>query len=115
LLIFNKNPITLEEGPWTYWYGSILGQGLSTYFGPTVLQVCSGVLSALKWGIENPDKGYMYADNIPKEYILKNARPFLGTVVSEPMPWKPVSTQFTDMHKMASDKLARLNKNHFEC
>lgn len=57
----------------------------------------------------------MYADNIPKEYILKNARPFLGTVVSEPMPWKPVSTQFTDMHKMASDKLARLNKNHFEC
>jgi len=37
LLIFNKNPITLEEGPWTYWYGSILGQGLSQYFGPTVL------------------------------------------------------------------------------
>jgi len=25
LFIFNKNPITQEEVPWTYWYGSILG------------------------------------------------------------------------------------------
>jgi len=68
----------------------------------------------LKWGLENPDKGYVYADMIPKEFILKNAYPFLGKVVSEPMPWKPVSTQFVDINKMAQDKLRRLEKNHFE-
>jgi len=68
----------------------------------------------LKWGIENPEKGFVYPDDIPKEFILKYAKPFLGKVVSEPMPWRPESTQFIDMTKMAQDKLRRLGKNHFE-
>jgi len=112
--IFNKNPLTDEEGTWTYWYGSILGQGMSPYFGPTVLQVCSGVLSCIKWMTENPERGPCYAEDIPKDFILKNARPFLGKVVSEPMPWKPVSTQFVDMQNMAIEKLRRMNATHYD-
>jgi len=54
LLILNKNPINGEKKNWTHWTGSILGQETSKFFGPTVIQVATGVLCAIKYAALNP-------------------------------------------------------------
>ena len=97
LLMFPKNPITGENKPWCYWFGSVLGQGSSEFFGPTNIQVTVGVLSALKYIIEHNQKGPMYPENLPTDYVLKNALPYMGRIVSSEMKWTPPSTQFADL------------------
>lgn len=97
LLIFPKNPITGENKPWTYWFGSILGQGTSKYFGPTSIQVCSGVLTAIKYIVENNSRGHMFPEDVPLEYVLNHTFPYMGRVVSSETKWCPTSTQFMDM------------------
>jgi homospermidine synthase len=97
LLVLNKNPITGEKKNWSYWCGSILGQELSKFFGPTVIQVAAGVLTATRWMIENPSKGPVYSEALPTDWVLDVAKPFLGVVLSKPVPWSPASTQFSDL------------------
>jgi homospermidine synthase len=97
LLVLNKDPITGENKNWSYWYGSILGQGMSKMFGPTVIQVAAGVLSGVKYALENPEKGILYSEDLPSDWIMENAKPYLGTVFSGPVPWSPESTQFVDL------------------
>jgi len=97
LLILKENPITGEKKNWCYWSGTILGQEMSKYCGPTVIQVGVGVLCALKWAVQNPQKGTTYSEGLPTEWIIEQARPYLGTIFSAPVPWSPESTQFTDL------------------
>ena len=97
LLVLNKNPITGEKKNWSYWFGSILGQGLSKFFGPTVIQVAGGVLTAVKYAIENPALGSLYSEDLPVSWVIENARPYLGVIYSNPVPWSPESTQFIDL------------------
>jgi len=97
LLILNKNPLTGEKKNWSYWYGSILGQNTSKFFGPTVIQVAAGVLTAIRWMCENPQRGWSYSEALPTTWVIETAKPYLGTMVSKPVPWSPESTQFTDL------------------
>ena len=41
--------------------------------------------------IENPRKGARIPDELPHDYILKIARPYLGKFVSEASNWTPHS------------------------
>lgn len=104
LLILNKNPITGENKNWTYWSGSILGQGTSKFFGPTIVQVAAGTITAIRYTLEFPDKGPIYPEDLPVEYVMKFAKPYLGTVYSGPMSWSPESTQFTDLQVVLDDR-----------
>jgi len=92
LLILNKNPVTGEKKNWTHWTGSILGQETSKYFNPTVIQVATGALVAIKYAAMNPRKGAMYAEGLPSEWVVQTCAPFMGKIISEPMPWSPEST-----------------------
>jgi len=97
LLILKKNPITGENKNWSYWYGSILGQESSKFFGPTVMQVAAGVMTAIKYAVEFSQKGPIYSESLPTDWVLEQARPYLGKIHSSPTPWSPESTQFTDL------------------
>jgi len=97
LFILNKNPITGEKKNWCYWAGTILGQQLSKTVGPTVIQVGVGVLVALKWAVQNPQEGPLYPEALPSEWVIEQARPYLGTTYSGPVAWSPKSTQFVDL------------------
>jgi len=99
LLVLNKDPITGEQKNWSYWCGSILGQGNNKFFGPTTLQVMAGVLSAVKYNILNPKEGSKWSEQIPNDFIIENARPYLGELFSGPVPWSPASTQFVDLER----------------
>ena len=56
----------------------------------TTLQVACSVLAAALWMIENPNEGVCLPDQLPYEFILKHAKPYLGPYISEPVDWTPL-------------------------
>jgi len=54
------------------------------------MQVAISVIAAAMWMIENPAKGVCVPDDLPHEYILKIAKPYLGKWISKPSNWTPL-------------------------
>jgi homospermidine synthase len=89
--LLEKNPVTGEEKPWAYWTGSILHTDYTQkvlkdpYFGPTVIQVMAGILSAVSYAIRYPNKGMIFSEDVSEAYILKRAKKYLGKFYSGPV------------------------------
>jgi homospermidine synthase len=79
----------------SWWTGSDLSIEESRRLVPgqnaTTMQVAIGVVSALMWMIENPNRGLCVPDNLSHDYILNIARPYLGNNISIPSDWTPLS------------------------
>lgn len=77
----------------SWWAGSVLSieesRGLIPHQNATTLQVAAGVVSAAMWVIENPHRGVCVPDDLPHDYILNIARPYLGRFTSESSNWTP--------------------------
>ncbi len=77
----------------SWWTGSILtieeSRKLVGHQNATTMQVAIGVVSAVMWMIENPHKGFSVPDDLPHDYILDIARPYLGKFVSQRSDWTP--------------------------
>jgi homospermidine synthase len=77
----------------SWWIGSILtieeSRRLVPHQNATTMQVAIGVVSATMWMIENPNRGFCVPDDLPYDYMLKIAKPYLGRFVSEPSDWTP--------------------------
>lgn len=78
----------------SWWIGSMLdiheSRRLVPHRNATTLQVACSVLSAVLWMIENPNEGVCLPDQLPYEFILKHAKPYLGSFISEPVDWTPL-------------------------
>ena len=78
----------------SWWTGSILSIERSRRLVPhqnaTTMQVAIGVVSGIMWMIANPNKGVCIPDDLPHEYILDIAKPYLGKFISEPSDWTPL-------------------------
>ncbi len=78
----------------SWWTGSDLSIEEARKLVPgqnaTTIQVAAGVLSAVMWMLENPDKGVCIPDDLPHEYVLNAIKPYLGKFVSEPFDWTPL-------------------------
>ncbi len=77
----------------SWWTGSVLSVDRSRKLIPhqnaTTVQVAAGVITAVMWAIENPHKGVLLADDLPHDYVLNKAMPYLGKFVSEQSDWTP--------------------------
>jgi homospermidine synthase len=77
----------------SWWTGSILSIEEARKMIPgqnaTTVQVAIGIVSAVMWMIENPRKGVCIPDDLPYDYILKIAKPYLGKWVSKASDWTP--------------------------
>ncbi len=80
-----------------WWTGSILdieeAKRLLPRQNATTIQVALGVVSALMWMIENPEKGLCLPDDLPHDYVLEIAKPWLGKFVSKPYDWTPLKNR----------------------
>lgn len=80
----------------SWWIGTQLEIQESRQLVPgqnaTTVQVASSVLGALLWMIENPSRGVNHPDDLPHEFVLGIASPYLGTFRSEPSDWSPKAT-----------------------
>jgi homospermidine synthase len=78
----------------SWWTGSNLSieqsRALLPHQNATTLQVAISVAAAACWIVENPDRGVLVPDDLPHEYVLGIARPYLGENVSVPSDWTPL-------------------------
>lgn len=76
-----------------WWTGSILSIEESRRLVPdqnaTTIQVAIGVVSAVLWMINHPQRGLCLADDLPYDFVLRIAKPYLGQFVSIPSDWTP--------------------------
>ncbi len=81
----------------SWWTGSVLSinetRRLVPHQNATTLQVAIGVVSALLWALENPRRGVCLPDDLPHEFILKIAKPYLGKLVSMQSDWTPLKNR----------------------
>jgi homospermidine synthase len=77
-----------------YWYGSRLSieqaRKLAPYNNATSLQVVAGVLGAVVWALENPDRGVVEPDEMDFRRVLDIADPYLGDIVGAYSDWTPL-------------------------
>jgi len=77
----------------SWWTGSALSieesRRLLPHQNATTMQVAIGVVSAIMWMLENPEKGMCVPDDLPHDYVLKIAKPYLGDFISEASDWTP--------------------------
>lgn len=78
-----------------WWTGSRLGidaaRRLVPHQNATTLQVAISVVAAVMWMIENPDRGLCVPEDLPYDYILRIANPYLGENLSLASDWTPLA------------------------
>jgi homospermidine synthase len=78
----------------SWWTGSDLSieeaRRLVPHQNATTMQVAIGVVSAIMWLLKNPNKGFCVPDDLPHEFILKVAKPYLGKFISQASDWTPL-------------------------
>lgn len=81
----------------SWWTGSSLSVEEARSIVPgqnaTTLQVAAGVVAAILWMIENPREGIKLPDDLPHDFILDIAKPYLGKFISAPSDWTPLKNR----------------------
>lgn len=81
----------------SWWTGSILDIEEARRLVPgqnaTTIQVAIGVVAAVLWMMDNPDQGINLPDDLPYDFILAIAKPYLGKFVSKPSDWTPLKNR----------------------
>jgi len=87
--------LLLGHGMNGWWYGSQMSiqeaMAVMPGEGPTTVQVAANMLAGIVWMIQNPRMGYTEPEELPFEFILNLARPYLGTMASVPTTWTPLA------------------------
>jgi homospermidine synthase len=77
-----------------WWTGSDLSieesRRLVPHQNATTMQVAISVIAAGMWMMENPAKGAVVPDELPHDYILSIAEPWLGRNLSVASDWTPL-------------------------
>lgn len=80
-----------------WWTGTSLSIEESRKIVPgqnaTTLQVAAGVISAVRYMIENPQKGFCLPDDLPHDFVLNIAKPYLGDFISTASDWTPLKNR----------------------
>lgn len=87
--------LLLGHGMNGWWYGSQMSIQEATAVlpgeGPTTIQVAGNMLAGIVWMLQNPRMGYVEPEDLPFDFILNIARPYLGTMASVPTNWTPLA------------------------
>jgi len=86
----------------SWWTGSMLtieeSRRLVPHQNATTMQVAISVVAAARWMVEHTDRGVCVPDDLPHEYILNIARPYLGQSLSLPADWTPLKNYVNHFH-----------------
>ena len=78
----------------SWWTGSRLSieesRRLLPHQNATTTQVAIAVVAGALWMIEHPTRGICVPEDLPHQYVLDIARPYLGDLISEPVDWTPL-------------------------
>jgi homospermidine synthase len=95
----------------SWWTGSDLSieesRRLVPHQNATTMQVAISVVAATLWMVQNPAMGVVVPDDLPHEFVLGVAKPYLGDWISTPSDWSPLSSYknaFNGFNKPVFDK-----------
>jgi homospermidine synthase len=95
----------------SWWTGSILpieeAKTLAPGQNATTVQVALGVVTAVMWMVENPKQGFCLPDDLPHEFVLDIAKPYLGTFWSAASDWTPLKNRAVYFKENPSSALDR--------
>jgi homospermidine synthase len=78
----------------SWWTGSALSieecRKLAPHQNATTMQVAIAVVAGALWMIRNPERGFCVPDDVPHDFVLPIAKPFLGRFISRPSDWTPL-------------------------
>jgi len=78
----------------SWWCGSDLSieesRRLVPHQNATTMQVAISVVACCMWMIEHPDRGLLVPDDLPHDYVLEIAKPYLGKFISTASDWTPL-------------------------
>ncbi len=81
----------------SWWTGSSLSieeaRSLAPGQNATTLQVAAGIVAAVLWMFENPREGIKLPDDLPHDFILDIAKPYLGNFISTASDWTPLKNR----------------------
>jgi len=81
----------------SWWTGSALtieeARRLAPGQNATTLQVALGVVSAVLWMLDNPRQGINLPDDLPHDFVLNIAKPYLGEFISTASDWTPLKNR----------------------
>lgn len=81
----------------SWWTGSSLSIDQARSLAPgqnaTTLQVAAGIIAAILWMMENPREGIKLPDDLPHDFVLDIAKPYLGKFISTPSDWTPLKNR----------------------
>jgi homospermidine synthase len=81
----------------SWWIGSLLtieeSRRIIPHQNATTLQVAIGVMAAVLWMLENPREGFNLPDDLPHDFVLDIARPYLGDFISTVSDWTPLKNR----------------------
>jgi len=102
----------------SWWVGSDLSieesRRLVPHQNATTMQVAISVVAASMWMIENPTVGVVVPDELPHEYILGVAMPYLGKWISRKSDWTPLKGRDTTFDKHNKPDLDRKDPWQFK-
>jgi homospermidine synthase len=81
----------------SWWTGSSLSieeaRSLAPGQNATTLQVAAGIVAAVLWMLENPREGIKAPEDLPHDFVLDIAKPYLGKFISTPSDWTPLKNR----------------------
>ena len=96
-----------------WWCGSSLNiedvRILCPLQNATTVQVAIGVVSGICWMLENPKRGVVQPEDLDTDFILKLAKPYLGTFISKEFEWSPAKN-YVNSYEERKD--ANIDKNN---
>jgi len=94
--------LLMGHGYNSWWIGSDLSieesRRLVPHQNATTMQVAISVVAATMWMIENPEQGVVVPDELPHDYVLDIAKPYLGKFISTPSDWTPLHDYTNAFH-----------------
>jgi homospermidine synthase len=79
----------------SWWTGSDLSieesRRLVPHQNATTMQVAISVVAAAMWMIQNPCRGVCAPEDLPHDFVLPIANPYLGKCLSLPSEWAPLA------------------------
>jgi homospermidine synthase len=86
----------------SWWCGTDLSieesRRLVPHQNATTMQVAISVVAAVMWMIENPAAGVKLPDDLPHDYVLGIAKPYLGKFISVQSDWTPLKYYSNAFH-----------------
>jgi homospermidine synthase len=102
----------------SWWVGSDLSieesRRLVPHQNATTMQVAISVVGASMWMMENPNEGVCVPDELPHDYILRIAKPYLGRWISKASDWTPLKNRDTTFDGYVKPDLDRKDPWQFK-